>query len=132
MKEKSTEKSPQGALAERYLKQLAEGRALDTSHPYAIQVWKLGKDQLWISLAGEVVVDYSLKYKEKFGAQTRVNGFAHDLVCYVPSTRILREGGGQEVGVPWDYGLPVREWADDIEPRIDAAVEKLVRSVQPQ
>ncbi|MGE3317421.1 MAG: hypothetical protein AB7O26_20080, partial [Planctomycetaceae bacterium] len=100
LKEKSAEKSPQGALAERYLQQLAEGRPLDTSHPYAIQVWKLGKDQLWISLAGEVVVDYSLKYKEKFGPRTWVNGFAHDLVCYVPSTRVLREGGGQEVGVP--------------------------------
>ena len=57
-------------------------------------------------------------------------GYAHDLVAYVPSTRILREGGGQEVGVPWDYGLPAREWDDDIEPRIDAAVEQRVRRVQ--
>lgn len=130
LREKSQEKSPQGALAARYLEQLAADNPLATNHPYALQVWKLGEEQLWISLSGEVVVDYALKYKEKHGPHTWVNGFAHDLVCYVPSTRILREGGGQEVGVPWDYGLPAREWDDDIEPRIDAAVERLVTNVQ--
>ncbi len=129
LKEKAAEKSPQGALAVRYLQQLAEGRPLATNHDYAIQAWKLGEEQLWVSLSGEVVVDYSLKYKEKYGPHTWVNGFAHDLVCYVPSTRILREGGGQEVGVPWDYGLPAREWNDEIEQRIDAAVEQVVRTV---
>lgn len=129
LREKSREKSPQGALAVRYLEQLAVGKTLAASHPYAVQVWKLGGEQLWISLSGEVVVDYSLKYKEKFGPQTWVNGFAHDLVCYVPSTRILKEGGGQEIGVPWDYGLPAREWDEDIEPRIDATVEQLVKSL---
>lgn len=124
--EKSREQSPQGALAVRYLERMASGEKLSTSHPYAVQVWKLGGEQLWISLSGEVVVDYSLKYKAKYGGGTWVNGYAHDLVCYIPSTRILKEGGGQEVGVPWDYGLPNREWDDDIELRIDAMVEKLV------
>lgn len=130
LQEKSREKSPQGLLAAGYLAELSTGRKLASSHPYLVQVWKLGGVLTWISLSGEVVVDYSLKYKAKFGPQTWVNGYAHDLVCYIPSRRILNEGGGQEVGVPWDYGIPHREWDDDIELRIDAAVAELVGSLE--
>lgn len=130
LREQANQKSVQGQLAARHLQQLQAGQRLPTSHPYAVQVWKLGQEQLWISLSGEVVVDYSLTYKEKYGPQTWVNGFAHDLVCYVPSARILREGGGQEVGIPWSYGLPALEWADDIEERIHASVGRLVDQVK--
>lgn len=35
-------------------------------------------------------------------------------------------GGGQEPVAIWDYGIPNREWADDIEERIDTAVDWLV------
>jgi len=130
LREKSREKSPLGVLAAGYLEEIAAGRKPAESHPYVVQVWKLGGELTWISMSGEVVVDYSLKYKEKYGPLTWVNGYAHDLVCYIPSTRILKEGGGQEVGVPWDYGIPHREWDDDIELRIDAAVDELVRSLE--
>ncbi len=127
---KAKEKSVQGILAARYLQQLDTEKTLPRSHPYVVQVWKLGDEQLWISLSGEVVVDYSLAYKAKYGQQTWVNGFAHDLVCYIPSSRVLREGGGQEVGVPWSYGLPAQEWGDDIEGRINASVDRLVRQLK--
>ena len=130
LREQASQKTVQGRLAARHLKRLQAGQPLPTSHPYAVQVWKLGQEQLWISLSGEVVVDYSLTYKAKYGSQTWVNGFAHDLVCYIPSSRILREGGGQEVGIPWSYGLPALEWADDIEDRIHASVSRLVDRVK--
>ena len=127
--QKSQGKSPWGALSQRYLDQLQAGKSLATTHPYAIQVWQLGGEQLWISLSGEVVVNYSLNYKAQYGPTTWVNGFAHDLVCYVPSTRVLHEGGGQEVGVPWAYGLPAEEWAEGIETRINATVDRLVQNL---
>lgn len=130
LREQANQKSVQGRLAARHLQQLQAGQTLPTSQPYAVQVWKLGQEQLWISLSGEVVVDYSLTYKAKYGPHTWVNGFAHDLVCYIPSARILREGGGQEVGIPWSYGLPAMEWADDIEDRIHASVGRLVERVR--
>jgi len=51
----------EGRWAARLLKELKEGKPLATRYPYPVQVWKLGADQLWISLGGEVVVDYSLR-----------------------------------------------------------------------
>jgi len=128
--EKSREKSPLGVLAGGYLARIEAGEILPATHPYAVQVWRLGEEDLWISLSGEVVVDYALKYKAKYGLRTWVNGYAQDLVCYIPSTRILQEGGGQEVGVPWDYGIPFREWEGEIEKKIDSAVDQLVQQVR--
>jgi neutral ceramidase len=117
-------------MAQNYLQQVKEGKPLIKSHPYAIAVWKLGDDLLWISMGGEVPVDYSLKFKAKCGAGTWVNGFAHDLVCYIPSRRIQQEGGGQEPGHLWGYCLPAYQWAPDVEDRITAAVDRLVATLR--
>jgi len=116
--------------ARQYLKQVEAGKRLSDSYPYPVQVWKLGDDQLWISLAGEVCVDYSLKFKAAYGPQTWVNGFAQELVCYIPVRRIQREGFGQEVGSLAGYGLPAMEWTADVEHRVTAAVDRLVKKLK--
>jgi hypothetical protein len=113
-----------GRWARRMLKRLEEGETFATSYPYAVQVWKLG-DQVWISLGGEVVVDYAIKFKAKYGPRTWVNGFAHDLTAYIPSRRVWEEGG-YEGGALGEYGLPAMRWAPDLEDRITACVAKLV------
>jgi hypothetical protein len=114
-----------GRWAERMLKQLDEGQTFAKSYPYAIQVWKLGADQLWISMGGEVVVDYSLQFKARYGPSTWVNGFAHDLTAYIPSRRVWEEGG-YEGGALGEYGLPAMRWAPDLEDRITACIQRLV------
>jgi neutral ceramidase len=118
-----------GRWARRMLKQLDEGKTFATSYPYAVQVWKLGPDQLWISLGGEVVVDYALKFKSKYGAQTWTGGFAHDLTAYIPSRRVWEEGG-YEGGALGEYGLPAMRWAPDVEDRITACVDRLVAGLK--
>jgi hypothetical protein len=119
-----------GALSQRFLDRLAAGKPLETSYPYPVQVWKLGHDQLWISLAGEVVVDYSLKFQAKYGPQTWTSGFAQEMVCYIPSLRVLKEGFGQEVGALQSYGLPASNWTTEVEDRVTACVERLVEKVK--
>jgi hypothetical protein len=119
-----------GGLSRRFLDQLAAGKPLGTSYPYPVQVWKLGDDQLWISLAGEVVVDYSLKFKAKYGPKTWTSGFAQEMVCYIPSLRVLKEGFGQEVGALRSYGLPAHSWTAEVEDRVTACVERLVEKVK--
>lgn len=114
-----------GRWAKRMLKRLDEGETFAKCYPYAVQVWKLGDDQLWISLGGEVVVDYALKFKATYGPQTWVNGFAHDLTAYIPSRRVWDEGG-YEGGALGEYGLPAMRWAPDVEDRITACVQRLV------
>jgi len=118
-----------GRWAQRMLDKLEAGETFAKSYPYAVQVWKLGNDQLWINLGGEVVVDYSLKFKDKYGPTTWTHGFCHDLTSYIPSRRVWEEGG-YEGGALGEYGLPAMRWAGDVEDRITAGVERLVKKVK--
>jgi len=119
----------EGRWAARLLKELKEGKPLATRYPYPVQVWKLGADQLWISLGGEVVVDYSLRLKAKYGPQTWVTAYANDVMAYIPSRRVWEEGG-YEAGAFPVYGLPTQRWTPDIEERITACVDRLVKGLQ--
>ncbi|HIQ19765.1 MAG TPA: hypothetical protein EYH34_00810 [Planctomycetes bacterium] len=115
--------------AKRMLKRLEAGETFPTSYPYAVQVWNLGGRQLWISMGGEPVVDYSLKAMKMFGPTTWTNGFTHDLTAYIPSRRVWEEGG-YEGGYLGEYGLPAMRWTPDVEDRITACVERLVEQVR--
>ena len=117
-----------GRWAQRMLNQLDEDKTLAKGHPYAVGVWKLG-DQLWISLGGEAVVDYSLKYKEQYGPNTWVTAFAYDLTAYMPSRRVWDEGG-YEAGALGEYGLPAMRWDPSVEERITGGVDRLVQKVR--
>lgn len=118
-----------GRRAERLLSQLNQGKTLAKSYPYPVQAWKLGSNQLWISLGGEVVVDYSLRLKATYGRRTWVAGYANDVMAYIPSRRVWEEGG-YEAGAFSVYGLPTDRWAPDIEERIAACVGRLVKGLE--
>ena len=77
--------------ATRLLKEINEGKPLARSYPYPVEVWRLGGKQLWIALGGEVVVDYDLRFKERYGADAWVTSYANDVMAYIPSLRVLRE-----------------------------------------
>jgi len=111
--------------ARRLLGEIERGEPLARSYPYPVQVWRLGTEQLWIALGGEVVVDYPLILKEKFGAEAWVAGYANDVMAYIPSHRVWEEGG-YEAGAFEVYGLPSSGWAEGVEERIVACVTRLV------
>lgn len=111
--------------ARRMLRALEAG-SLSTEYPYTVQAWRLGS-QLWIALAGEAVVDYALRFKHEYGAETWVNGYAHDMVAYMPSRRVWEEGG-YEGGTLYEYALPAERWAGDVEERIAAGVARAVQA----
>ena len=116
--------------ARRLLKELKAGQPSATGYPeYPVEVWKLGADQLWIALGGEVAVDYALLFKRKFGPRTWVAGYANDVMAYIPSRRIWEEGGYQ-AGAFDVYGLPATRWTSDIENRISVAVARLVEKAR--
>lgn len=114
--------------AKRLLEESARGKAFPSSYPYPVQVWKLGDELLWISLGGEVVVDYSLRFKRRYGPQTWVTAYANDVMAYIPSRRVWEEGG-YEAGAFEVYGLPAERWQPEIEERIAACVDRLVQRV---
>ena len=115
--------------ANRLLKDMDAGRKFPNSYPYPVEVWRLGKDQLWVALGGEVVVDYALAFKRTLGPATWVTGYANDVMAYIPSRRIWDEGG-YEQGAMYVYGLPAERWDPSIEDRITKAARRLVEKVR--
>jgi hypothetical protein len=80
---------------------------LPADYPYPIQVWQFGKDLTWIALGGEVVVDYDLRLKKMFGADRLwVSGYSNDVMGYIPSLRVLKEGGYEGSGAMIYYVRP--------------------------
>jgi hypothetical protein len=116
--------------ARRLAAEQAEGRTFARGYPeYPVQVWRLGTDQLWIALGGEVCVDYALRCKREFGAGTWINGYANDVMAYIPSRRLWEEGGYQ-AGAFEVYGYAATRWCPDIEDRIFSAIRRLVAAVE--
>jgi pimeloyl-ACP methyl ester carboxylesterase len=112
--------------AQKNLARLDRGERLPTHVPYIVQTWSFGTNLAMVFLAGEVVVDYSLRIKQEFDAgRLWVNAYANDVPCYIPSRRILDEGGYEGGGAMVYYDRPTR-LADDVEEHIMAAVHQLV------
>jgi len=115
--------------AKRMLPLLDSNHRFPANVQYGVSVWRLGNDQLWIGLGGEAVVDYSLRFKREYGARTWVAGYAHDMVGYVPSRRVWKEGG-YEAEFIYEYGWLAYRWTEDTEDRISTAVQRLSRRVR--
>jgi hypothetical protein len=116
--EKMTEEASgyQKRWAERMLGKVRQGESFRSSYPYPVQVWQLG-DQPLISLGGEVVVDYAIRLKRIFGQELFVLGYSNDVMAYIPTVQILREGGYEGLTSQIVYGLP-GAWEADIEMKI--------------
>jgi hypothetical protein len=110
----------------RLLAELNAGVPPMTSYSVPMQSWRMG-DLEWLAMGGEVVVDYALKFKVLLGPKTWVSSYANDVMAYVPSLRVLREGGyeGQSSMIP--YGMPAYRWADSVEDRLTESALRLVR-----
>lgn len=113
----TTSKVPyQKRWAERLISKLDNGEQLIKSYPYPIQVWSLGGQPL-VSLGGELTIEYSIKIKQLFGQDIFVLGYCNDVMTYVPSCTILKEGGYEGDAARMVYGLPAK-WDLSIETKI--------------
>jgi len=98
--------------------------------PYPVQVWSFGPELTFIALTGETVVDYSLKFKATHGwNNTWVSGYNNDLLSYVPSLRVLKEGSYEGVTGMYEYGHRAR-YTDTVEDTITRKVEELLGKVR--
>ncbi len=113
--------------AKRLVSEFDATGSISTTYPYPVQTWRLGKEIEWIHLGGEVVVDFAARLKsERHGERTWVTGYANDVMAYIPSRRVLREGGYEGGSAMVYYGLP-SPWADTIEEDIVAEVGKQLK-----
>ena len=112
------------------LEQIDGGTPLSQTYPYPVQVWQLGESLLWITLGGEVVVDYALRLKTELGEQTTwIAGYSNDVMAYIPSRRVLTEGGYEGGGAMVYYGLPTA-WAPEVEKLIVDEVHRQAKVLQ--
>ncbi len=89
------------------LARLDREEALKTKIDYSVQSWQFGYSLAMVFLPGEVVVDYSLRLKRELDAlRLWINAYANDAPCYIPSERILKEGGYEGGGAMVYYDLP--------------------------
>jgi putative membrane-bound dehydrogenase-like protein len=108
------------------LAKLDHGETLPAAMNYVIQTWLFGDHLAMVFLPGETVVDYSLRLKKEFD-RTRlwVNGYSNEGRCYVPSERVLKEGGYEGGDAMIYYDRPNR-FAPGLEQKIIDAVHAQV------
>ena len=117
--------------AERLLKQLDATGKIDAEYPhYPVQMWSLGDQIRWVALGGEVVLDYAIRLKKELPADRTlwVTGYANDVMSYIPSARVLKEGGYEADSSQIYYGMPAK-WHSSIE---DAIVSKVKQLAEPK
>jgi hypothetical protein len=64
-----------------------------------------------------LVVAYAIQLKQIFGPAIFVLGYSNDVMAYIPSVRILQEGGYEGASSQMVYGLP-GTWGADTESKI--------------
>ena len=108
--------------------------AMDAGHavrdtPYPVEAVRFGKSLTLLALGGEVVVDYALRaHREYPGEALIVAGYSNAVMCYIPSERVLGEGGYEVVDNMVYYGQP-GPFAPGVEKGVFQAIHKAMKKV---
>jgi hypothetical protein len=123
MEQSKNENKYHAMRARMLLEDIDAGTPLSATYPYPVQLWRLGDIQ-WFFLGGEVVVDFPIRLKaELAGPKTWVAGYTNDVMAYIPSRRVLLEGGYEGGGAMVYYGMPT-SWSDQVETSIIEEVHR--------
>src|ERR1043166_5392491 len=117
-----------GSHAKKFLVRLDAGEKIPETLSYYAQTWNFGDDLAMVFLSGEVVVDYALRLKREFDpARLWVTAYANYVPCYIPSRRILNEGGYEAEDSLWYYDRPTR-----LSTNIEELIIKTVHGLLPK
>ena len=98
------------------LDSLNHGVTLRNSYPYPLQIWNLGRQKIF-SFGGELLSGYAVTLKQLFGDEIFVMGYSNDVMGYIPTEKVLKEGGYEGETSQMVYGLPAT-WKNGIEKNI--------------
>ena len=121
----ATESAFNKRCAQRMLDQTKKGLQPIHSYPYPIQAWNIGGWPLF-TLGGEITIGYAIQLKQKYGEDTFVLGFTNDIMGYIPTLTVLKEGGYEGATSQLEYGLPGL-WAPEIESIIYEGLDELAK-----
>ena len=117
--------------AEYSLSRLERDGKLASHHLLPLQAIRLGSSLTLIALGGEVVADYGVRLRKELAARDRdswIVGYSNDVTTYIPSRRVLQEGGYEAERSMLLVGLP-GPFAPEIEEIVVRRIHQLVRQV---
>ena len=118
--------------ANAHLKLLGAGQPLPESVSLPLALLRLGDDLTFVLMGGEVVVDYSRRIKRLLAADHPWTvGYAYEVPCYIPSARLIKEGGYETESSMIYYGFygPFR---GGIEAQLIDKIEALAAATRPR
>ncbi|MCO5235852.1 MAG: neutral/alkaline non-lysosomal ceramidase N-terminal domain-containing protein [Chitinophagaceae bacterium] len=99
--------------AKRFLNTLEKGESLMSSYPwYPVQVWNVGGQAIF-AFGGELTVGYTVNLKRIFGEDIFVLGYSNDIMSYIPTAKMLTEGG-YEAGMSPVFTTPYAGTVENI------------------
>jgi hypothetical protein len=114
--------------AERVLYAFNAGSPM-TDIPYPVQALRMGETTVFIFLSGEIVVDYARRIRRDYPhPDLLVAGYCNEVQSYIPSLRVLREGGYEADDSMIYYGLP-GPFTDAVEASVLDAVATVCRQL---
>jgi hypothetical protein len=103
---------------------LDRGELLPQHYPAPFALWQFGHDLTWVGLPGEAVSDYVAMLQEALGPKRLwITAYANESFGYLPTTKILAEGGHETIGLTLDIGI----FAPGVEDVVVATVRQLAR-----
>jgi len=94
---------------------------------FPAQAIRLGRDWTLLGLGGEVVVDYAHRAKREYPRENLVvAGYCNDVACYIPSERVLGEGGYEAVDSMIYYAQP-GPFVATVEDQVFDAIHRVMR-----
>lgn len=115
--------------AEWLLEQLASKQSVPTHYACPVQTAMLGDQLLLVAIGGEVVVDYALRCKAQYpDLKVWFAGYSNDVFGYLPSLRVLQEGGYEGGGAMTYTTLP-GPFSETVESCIWETTNRLVKQV---
>jgi hypothetical protein len=82
------------------LARLEKGEQLPSHYPAPLALWQFGEDLTLVAISGETVVDYVKLVERTIGPLNLwVAGYSNDVFGYLPSARVLAEGGYETRGL---------------------------------
>ena len=114
-------------VAGKMLEHHHSGEPVPTHYAAPFAAWQFGDDLTLVAMSGEVVVDYVYLMEKELGALNLwVAAYCNDVYGYLPSARILREGGYETRGL---YRGGTGQFAPEAEAVVAEAMKKMAAEI---
>ena len=107
---------------------LAHPEWLTPSIPLQLQRVDIADGLSLLAMDGEVVVDYGLRIREQSGGTVLPMGYANGMTGYIPTARIIAEGGYEAGGAIPYFFLPA-PFTPAVEDVLNDALDRMISSI---